>query len=829
MLMMAKSAQKSKKAQLKSARGKPPRTFRGLLSIVSPNSVIFSVATRHTCRVDIAVSHCKQRVGVRSTRHTFEGGLIRRAMAILVAVGVSLAPVSAIAQQQSAPAPTQQQTPPAPPQQQQPPQANPTFVLRAQSNVVRIDVAVVDGSGKPIKGLRADQFEVSDDGKQQKISSFSYSDIEKVETAAEDNAKPIVIPVDNEGPGAADTITDTVRDRRMIVLFFDMTSMETDDILRAHAAAQKFLKQQMTPADLVSVVVFSTRLAVLANFTNDRSTLDKAIAQLVPGAASQISNPLYAAATNGEYDVQEYTGAAYTPDETEFNVFNTDQKLAAVEGLANVLAGIPGRKALVEFTGGITQTGEENRAELRAVTDAANRADVSIYSIDARGMFATPPGGDVTTNAATGTSMFSGASVYHQTDQREDSRDTLSTLSVDTGGKAFFDLGDLSDAFPKIQQDNSGYYLVGYDLPSDVKRDGRWHAIRVKVNAPGAHIRYRNGYYAPRDFQHLEKEDRDHQLADAMRSENPEVDLPIAVETAMFRLNDQQVYIPISAKLSSSALDWAKKHDRHEAAFDFAAEVLAQPSGQSVAQLRDTITVHLDEERFQQVNRTSLVYQGGVVLAPGSYRMKFIARENESGKIGTFEQSFTVLQRPAGRMTLSSVLLSSQLVPVVAKSSEVETRGQGTRAQIAASPLEMEGEKIVPSVTRFFTQQQTLYVFFQAYYPEKTDKSEPFDPSTLRAGLVFFRGGVQVNTTPLLAPTTVDSKTRTASYRISLPLAKLPSGHYTVQAVAIAAGTQQSAFGRAYLALDQASASPNPTAAPAAAPNAPAPPDTASP
>ena len=827
MLMTEKSVQKSKSARPKASGAKLPRSLRGLLSLPLPLfGAHFAISNPKYGLLEPLLNYCKQTIALGSNRQFFRASLFRRSMAILVAVGLFLAPLSAPAQQQSAPGPAQQQA--QPPQQQQPPQPNPTFVLRAQSNVVRIDIAVVDGSGKPIKGLRADQFVVSDDGKQQKISSFSYSDIEKVETATEDNAKPIVVPVDNEGPGAAEAITDTVRDRRMIVLFFDMTSMETDDILRAHTAAQKFLKQQMTPADLVSVVVFSTRLAVLANFTNDRSTLDKAIAQLVPGAASQISNQLYAAATNGEYDVQEYTGAAYTPDETEFNVFNTDQKLAAVEGLANVLAGIPGRKALVEFTGGITQTGEENRAELRAVTDAANRADVSIYSIDARGMFATPPGGDVTTNAATGTSMFSGASVYHQTDQREDSRDTLSTLSVDTGGKAFFDLGDLSDAFPKIQQDNSGYYLVGYDLPPDVKRDGRWHAIRVKVNLPGAHIRYRNGYYAPRDFQHLEKEDRDQQLADAMRSESPEVDLPIAVETAMFRLNDQQVYIPISAKLSSSALDWAKKHDRHEAAFDFAAEVLAQPSGQSVAQLRDTITVHLDEERFQQVNRSNLVYQGGVVLPPGSYRMKFIAREDESGKIGTFEQTFTVLQRPATRMTLSSVLLSSQLVPV-AKSSEVETRGQGTRAQIAASPLEMEGEKIVPSVTRFFTQQQTLYVFFQAYYPEKTDKSEPFDPTTLRAGLVFFRGGVQVNATPLLAPTAVDPKTRTASYRIRLPLAKLPAGHYTVQAVAIAAGTQQSAFGRAYLALDQAPAAPNPAAAPAAAPDTPAPPDTASP
>jgi VWFA-related protein len=742
----------------------------------------------------------------------------------LAAFSLLLAPVAAVAQQ--APPPPAQQLPatPVPPataQQRNLPQ-NPTFVLRAQSNVVRIDVEVTDSSGKAIKGLRQDQFEISDDGKGQKISSFSYSDIEKVETATEENAKPIVVPVDNEGPAATEAATDAVRDRRMIVLFFDMTSMETDDILRAHSAAQKFLKQQMTAADLVSVVVFSSRLAVLANFTNDRAVLDKAVGQMLPGAASQISNPLYAAAQNGEYDVQQYTGDAYTPDETEFNVFNTDQKLEAVEGLVNVLSTIPGRKAVVEFTGGITQTGEENRAELRSATDAANRADVSIYSIDARGMFATPPGGDVTANAATGTSMFSGAAVYHQTDQREDSRDTLATLATDTGGKAFFDLGDLSDAFPAIQKDYSGYYLIGYDLPPDVKRDGRWHAIRVKVNASGAHVRYRNGYYAPRDFQHLEKEDRDQQLAEAMRSESPEVDLPIAVETAVFRLNDQQVYVPISAKLSSSALDWAKKHDRHEAAFDFAAEVLAQPSGQSVAQLRDTITVHLDEEKFQQVSRSNLVYQGGVVLAPGKYRLKFLARENESGKIGTFEQTLTVPQRPAARMSLSSVLLSSQLVPVVAKSADVQTRGQGSRAQNVSSPLEMEGEKIVPSVTRFFTQQQTLYVFFQAYYPEKTDKSEPLDPATLRAGLVFFRGGVQLNATPLLPPTAVDPKTRTASYRISLPLAKLPSGHYTVQAVAIAAGTQQSAFGRAYLALEQSPATPAPVAAPdAAAPSKP--------
>jgi VWFA-related protein len=746
---------------------------------------------------------------------------IQRLRAAFLVAGLCL-PSAPIQARQQAAVPSSAQTAAGPPAAQSnstqvPPSSQP--LLRSSSDLVRIDVEVTDGSGKPVKGLKADQFTITDDGQGQKVSIFSYEDIEAVETASEADIKPIVIAVDSPSDAAAQAAGEQARDRRMLVLFFDLTSLGPDDLIRAHDAATKFVKQQMTKADLVSVVVLSSNLRVLSDFTNDRDKLNKAIAQLLPGVSSQLANPLYAAAQNGEYDVQQDTGAAFTADETEFNVFNTDQKLEAVESLANVLGVIPGRKSVIEFTGGITQTGEENRTQLRAATDAANRANVSIYSIDARGLMAAPPGGDVTADAATGTSMFTGASVFHQTDQREDSRDTLATLSTDTGGRAFYDLGDLSDAFPKIEQENGGYYLVGYYLNANVKHDGSWHTVRVKVNGPGGvHVRYRNGYYAPRDFQHLEKASRDEQLAEAMHSDNPVVELPIAVETAMFRLNDEQIYVPISAKLSATALDWAQKHSRRQAEFDFAAEVRALPSGQIVAQLRDTINVDLNQQRFEQVHQTNLVYQGGVVLSPGSYHLKFIARENESGKLGTFEQNFTAPQRPAQRLSISSVLLSSQLVPVE-KSSEVQTKAQGLRAKLAVSPLEMEGQRIVPSVTRFFTQQQTLYVFFQAYYPEKSDT---FDAGALRAGLIFFRDGVQVDTTPLLAPAVVDAKTHTASFRISLPLAKLPTGRYSVQAVAIGAGTQQSAFGRAYLALEQPPAPPASAAAPAPAASAPA-------
>src|SRR3984957_3729262 len=714
--------------------------------------------------------------------------------------------------------------PPAPaPAQQTPAQQaaahQSSAVLRSSSDLVRIDVEVTDKSGKPIKGLTANQFTITDEGKPQAITSFSFADIEAIETATADESKPIVVAVDNDGPNSpsADAISDALRDRRLIVLFFDLTSMQTDDLIRAHDAADKFVKHQMTKADVVAVVVFSTRINVLANFTNDRTVLNKAIAQLTPDNSANLASPLYAAAANGEYDVQEDTGAAYTPDETEFNVFNTDQKLAAVEGLADVLGGIPGRKAMLEFTGGITQTGEENRTQLRAATDAANRADVSIYSIDSRGLLAAPPGGDTTTNAATGTSMFTGASVFHQTDQREDSRDTLATLSTDTGGKAFFDLGDLSEALPKIQQDNGGYYLVGYNLGADVKRDGRWRTIHVKVNVPGAHIRYRDGYYAPRDFQHLEKEDRAQQLADAVNSDNPIVELPVAVETGMFRLSDQQTYVPIAAKISASGLDWAEKHGNRQAEFDFAVQVRAVPSGQTVAELHDATQVKLDPSRFQEINKKNLLYQGGVVLAPGNYKLKFVARENESGKIGTFEQDLSVPVSQPGKMALSSVVLSSQLVPVQ-KSSEVQTKTEGLHTKLASTPLEMNGETIIPSVTRLFAQNQTLYVFFQAYYPEKNENKEPIEGNNLRAGLIFFRNGLQVNATPMLAPSEVDAKKYVASFRISLPLAKLQGGRYSVQAVVIAPGTQHSAFSRTYLALQYPPPSPSPTTAPANSP-----------
>ena len=389
----------------------------------------------------------------------------------------------------------------------------------------------------------------------------------------------------------------------------------------------------------------------------------------------------------------------------------------------------------MQFTSGVTQTGEENRSELIAATNAANRSNVSIYSVDSRGLLTATPGGDASAGASGGNALFTGATVISQSQSRQDSRETLATLAGDTGGRSFFDVGDFSKVFQSVQNDSSGYYLVGY-YSTNAATDGAWRRIHVKVDQlpAGSRIRAREGYYAVKNFGVFTTEDRERQLENAFQSDNPEVELPVAVETADFRLNAIQIFVPIAAKLAPSALQWAQKRGSHETSFDFAAEVRDAKSNRVVGALRDTISVKIDAEHFQDMQQHALLYQGGIILAPGEYKLKFLARENESGKIGTFEQKLSLPAPQPDRLQLSSLLLSSQ-VQALQNMAQIKTQGLAQDAKMKSSPLDVGGERIIPSVTRVFTGEQTLYIFFQAYVPQKADSN------SIRAGLVFSATG----------------------------------------------------------------------------------------
>jgi VWFA-related protein len=658
-------------------------------------------------------------------------------------------------------------------------------------NLVLIDVRVTDRNGKPIRELKPEQFTMFEDDKSQQVSTFQYFDVATIETAGTPEPKPIVVALAGVAP--EESIQQEIENRRLIVLFYDMTSMQPDALLRAVKSSEQFLRVQMSPVDLVSVVAFGNQLRVLANFTNNRDTLMRAIRRITPGKESGLVDYADAASAPGEEVVAEDTGAAFTADETEFNVFNTDRKLSAVASLSELLRQIPGKKSVIHFTSGITQTGEENRSQLDAAVDAANRSNASLYTVDARGLYATVPGGDASMGAAMGRAMFTGASVFRQAEMRYASRETLATLANDTGGRAFFDSSDFSEVFRRVQEEGTGYYLLGY-YSTDSKHDGRWRRVRVKVNVPGAHVQYRQGYYAANDYGTATAEDRQQQLDQAMRAEAPRVEFPVALETTYFRLNEREFFVPVAAKVDSTALEWAEKGGKHEARFDFAAVVRNEQSHRIVAALQDSIKISLGAERFQQVQRRALLYQGGVILPPGNYRVKFLAREDETGRIGTFEEDLKLPALQAAQLELSSVLLSSQLEPGKVK-SEVKRSALGPDAGLKVTPLDVPGGHIVPNVTRVFTTRQKLTVFFQAYWQGDLDGSK------LRAGLVFYRNGEWSSETQVSPPSQIDTKAHIASFRVELSLDKFQVGQYAVQVITVNTTGEQAAFARNYFAL----------------------------
>src|SRR5258708_6670519 len=201
----------------------------------------------------------------------------RRILAAVAAASLFVAPLGAQNSQPQTEPSEQQTTQPAQPipvnprqSPAPPPPANKLApggkgTIRSTVSLVEIDVQVTNRDGKPVKGLKQDQFSITEDGKAQNISTFEYNDIERVETAGKTDDALITVPLGTIT--SPEEIKTVVHDHRMIVMFFDLTSLEAEDLLRSTRAAQKNLQGQMTPADLLAVVAFGNTLKVVSKFT----------------------------------------------------------------------------------------------------------------------------------------------------------------------------------------------------------------------------------------------------------------------------------------------------------------------------------------------------------------------------------------------------------------------------------------------------------------------------------------------------------------------------------------------------------------------------------
>jgi len=440
--------------------------------------------------------------------------------------------------------------------------------IQVTSELVLVNVVAHDKNGNLVRDLKKGDFTLFEDGKKQEISTFDFENVNELATAGAAEATVSGVAggtVLRSGKQAAPSLD--ARDRRMILLFFDFSAMEPEQIDRSVEAAKKFVNTKMQPADLMALVSLATNMRVDLDFTDEKTKLLAALTAYNSGQGQGFEN-----GDTGSAEGAAETSGAFSADDTDFNTFSADRKLLALQSLMQAMGKLPQKKNLIYFSNGITQTGADNQSALRAATAAAVKANVSIYSMDIRGLQAFPPGGEAQSASLHGQSAYSGAAVLNDLNGNAASQETLATLSSDTGGKAFFDSNDFGAVFSQVQKDSSAYYVLGFTSNNPLK-DGRFRRLKVHVNRPDLKLDFRSGYYTGRDFEHLNRTDREQQLEDELGAQLPRVDVPLYAGTAFFRKDDSHYYLAISLVVPGSQIPFVTEKEKDNATIDIIGEV----------------------------------------------------------------------------------------------------------------------------------------------------------------------------------------------------------------------------------------------------------------
>ena len=691
-------------------------------------------------------------------------------------------------------------------------------IFKSETRLVIVDLTIKDKSGKPITTLKQGDIEILEDGVRQEVRVFQLQNLSvdplapvsfaanETSTVEEKGAPAPAAPAPVAKTTVAPAANSVIRhqDKRLLCLFFDMTTMQPPEQLRAQEAAIKFLEGQMTSSDLVEIMTYTTGVKVVQEWTDNRDTLITALKKLTLGEGADLADLAATAADEND------DSGSFVADETEFNIFNTDRKLSALQDAATKLSVFPEKKALVYFSSGIQKTGVENESQIKATVNAAVRSNVAIYSVDARGLVATPPGGDASQASSRGTGIISGTKQQGLRNSFNDSQETLATISADTGGKVMLDTNDLTMGIRQAQEDIKSYYILGY-YSKNAAEDGKYRRIDVRlVNKDlSAKLDFRKGYYSSKVWQKFNAADKERQLEEALTLGDPVNDLPLALEVDYFRVARDRYSTVISVKIPGSAVQFVKRGARQTAEMDYIGQI-RDSSNKLITGVGDNIKLNLNEDEAGKILQRHLQYDSVLVLAPGNYSLRFLARENQSGKMGTFETKFTVPDLSSSKsMRLSSVILSNQKEKL---SSAVGAADANKKLQ-EKHPLVADNQKIVPSITRVFRKDQTMYVYFEVYDPSiDPERKAP----NLLAEFELYSGARKVYSSPELHVDKLGTpRPGVAPFSFQVALSKLPPGQYVSQVSVIDENGRKFAFPRnEVVLLPSAPAPENPPAAP---------------
>ncbi|MGH9735188.1 MAG: VWA domain-containing protein [Candidatus Acidiferrales bacterium] len=529
-----------------------------------------------------------------------------------------------------------------------------TIPLQSRVNVVPLRVVVRDAKGHTIENLRKEDFQVFEDGKLQDISHFS------IETPAS-GAQTIVRNDVAGAPGGTPATPGFVPPSRFVALLFDDVHVATVDLMRTRQAATRFVDTALRPTDRVAVYTISGQSQM--DFTADREKLEKSLnglmvrpigtagedsrnqcppmdyyeANLIQNnldptaitvamqdalACAFQSNPQYTA--QAQMLAQSAATQAYEEGELE-----TESSLRRLEESLRRLSGLPGQRVLVLLSPGFIYP--EREYDLSQLIDKANRLNIFINTLDARGLY-TPDMGDAS-NSSPGNPNVSGQRGLLRMAAQSANADVLSVLAYGTGGMDFHNNNDLTGGLQMIAGAPAVSYLLAF-TPRNFKYDGKFHSLKIKIpTMQHVTIAARRGFYAPKHSLSVDQAAKE-EIEEAVFSQDVQSALPIGVHTQYYKVDAADAKLAVMAHLDLAHLRFQKAAGRNDDNVTIVT-ALFDRDGNIVSGIEKTVEMRLRDATFERLSRTGVTVKTSFDVKPGDYLVRLVVRDSNAAQLST--------------------------------------------------------------------------------------------------------------------------------------------------------------------------------------------------
>lgn len=688
---------------------------------------------------------------------------------------------------------------------QDPPKPQGDEVVRITTTLIQIDVTVTDKKGNPVTDLSRDEVEIYENGEKQEITSFSFVSVKTPAAGPVSNkAGEIPLPETRRGIDPSDV-------RRTIALVVDDLTLSFESTHFVRRALTKFVEEQMKDGDLVAIVRTSGGIGALQQFTTSKAQLLEAIKKIrwnLTGVGNVgVFSPIIPDLAS---DIPDLSGSSRDPNSDPGNpsIVSSDENadtavnresleelredvfvsgtLGAVRYLARGMRDLPGRKSVMLFSDGFRLTRpnsdgflENTRIidQLRLLIDTCNRANVVVYTMDARGL--QPAGFSAEDNL----SFLSSNEIENRLRDRRnllfDTQEGLIFLARETGGIPFVNTNDLAGGIEKMLRDQS-YYLVAYEPGGEVfdpaKR--KFNNLEVKVNRKDVRVRYRSGFFGVADDETplppRPSDDGSPELLTAISSPFTKNDVQLNLHSIFKGATRKEMAVDAFLHIGLGDLQTSETKDgKRTAAFDVLMLNFGD-DGIPTGSLSKTVRIELTEKEYEALLREGFVYAVTFpVKKPGGYLLRAAVRDRQTNKVGTASQFIFVPNVKKKELALSGIAVNN-----VSYETWNKSVGDGG-TQIAAAKEQKIGEfdQFTDSARRRFRAGSVLVFALEAYNVRASETGElRMRTRLIKDGKVVFSGSEQ--------PVPRDGGRDQAALEGALNLAtSLEPGEYALQVI----------------------------------------------